>query len=99
MRLISQNEAIDIPYNIVSLYVKCNQTIAEKRKGIGNEMTFIYCKYANGEVEEIARYDTCEKALKVMKALRKQYTSDPFSAYFQFPDTWKMEPWFDKYGV
>lgn len=99
MRLISQNGAMDIPYDNVSLYIECHQTIAEKCKGIGNEMTFVYCKYANGEVEEIARYDTCEKAVKVMKALRKHVASDPFSAYFQFPDTWKMKPWFDKYGV
>lgn len=99
MRLISQNEAIDIPYDAVSLYVECHQTIAEKCKGIGNEMTFIYCKYANGEVEEIARYDTPEKASKVMKALRKQSTSIFHNAYFQFPVTWNMKLWFVNHGV
>lgn len=90
MRLISQNEARDIPYDSVSLYIKYNPADKDFR------MATINCRFANGDVEEIAIYDTCKTALKVMEVLRQQYTLNPPTAYFQFPDRYNIEAWFAK---
>ena len=57
MRIISQNGAIDIPYEVAVVYVEYESVIAK----VGDE------RYAMGN------YSTEEKAVKSMEMLREKY--------------------------
>ena len=61
MRIISQNGAIDIPYEVAVVYVEYESIIAK----VGDE------RYAMGN------YSTEEKAFKAMKMLIDTYTGMP----------------------
>ena len=62
MRIISQNGAIDIPYEMAVVYVEYESIIAK----VGDE------RYA------IGNYSTEEKAFKAMEMLRERHTDNVF---------------------
>ena len=69
MRLISQNGAIDVPYEMSSIR--------------NDDGLIILCMAGEtGKGSVIARYSTCKKAQKAMEMLHEAYACE---RYFQFP--------------
>lgn len=65
MRIISQDGALDVPYNDYQLFV-----IGAKYDA---KVARIYCQSSYAPSVKIAEYSTNTKALKAMKMLRKVY--------------------------
>lgn len=71
MRLISQNGAMDIPYESVSIYADMGSIYAKSR-------------VENNSVR-IGLYSSQNKALKVMKIIQETYMNEFHQLYFQLP--------------
>ena len=83
MRLISQDGYVDVPYEMSALSIG---TMADKT------MVYIRSKLFDEKPFVLASYSSEEKALKVMKNLRKTYSKAPEygdeyfeDLVFQFP--------------
>ena len=71
MRVISQDGAVDVPYETSSFNMICAELVEPKR-------TNIYCHNSSiGVAIKIAEYSAEEKAIKAMEMLRESYTSMP----------------------
>lgn len=67
MRVISQDGAVDVPYETGSFNMICAELVEPKR-------TNIYCHHSSiGVAIKIAEYSAEAKALKAMEMLREQY--------------------------
>lgn len=67
MRIISQDGAVDVPYETSSFNMICAELVEPKR-------TNIYCHHSSiGVAIKIAEYSTEAKAIKAMEMLREQY--------------------------
>lgn len=66
MRIISQDGALDVPYNDYQLFV-----IGAKYDA---KVARIYCQNSYAPSVKIAEYSTNAKALKAMEMLREQYS-------------------------
>lgn len=74
MRIISQCDSIDVPYERCILWVK-------------NNSNTILCSPA-GEAKDVmvvAKYSTKEKTEKALRKMRKQYMEERGNTYFIFP--------------
>lgn len=69
MRVISQDGALDVPYNDYQLFV-----IGAKYDA---KVARIYCQNSYAPSVKIAEYSTNAKALKAMEMLRKAYVGMP----------------------
>lgn len=68
MRIISQNGAIDVPYDYFSLTIATG-----KYEDV--EVACIYChNLSSTKVTKLAEYSSKEKAKKAMEMLREQYS-------------------------
>nr|DAJ78322.1 MAG TPA: PHOTOSYNTHETIC REACTION CENTER CYTOCHROME C, LIPIDIC-SPONGE PHASE, PHOTOSYNTHESIS, REACTION [Bacteriophage sp.] len=97
MRIISQDETIDVPYNFFSLSVasgKCKDV----------EYACIYCHNISApHGTKLAEYSSKEKALKAMEMLRETFFKSEnegiyrdggyyyYSPFFQFPKDDEVE--------
>ena len=86
MRIISQDETIDVPYEMVVI------------KRLGNAVYFLNRNLTGAENWardiELAKYSTEEKAKKAMEMLRnkyREYISTNYSKVFQFPAEEELE--------
>lgn len=70
MRIISQDGALDVPYNDYQLFV-----IGAKYDA---KVARIYCQNSYAPSVKIAEYSTNAKALKAMEMLRKVYENNVF---------------------
>lgn len=71
MRVISQDGAVDVPYETSSFNMICAELVEPKR-------TNIYCHHSSiGVAIKIAEYSTEAKAIKAMEMLREAYTGKP----------------------
>lgn len=71
MRVISQDGAVDVPYETGSFNMICAELVEPKR-------TNIYCHHSSiGVAIKIAEYSTEAKAIKAMEMLREAYTGKP----------------------
>lgn len=67
MRVISQDGAVDVPYETGSFNMICAELVEPKR-------TNIYCHHSSiGVAIKIAEYSAEAKAIKAMEMLREQY--------------------------
>lgn len=72
MRVISQDGAVDVPYETGSFNMICAELVEPKR-------TNIYCHHSSiGVAIKIAEYSTKAKAIKAMEMLRKVYENNVF---------------------
>lgn len=72
MRVISQDGAVDVPYETGSFNMICAELVESKR-------TNIYCHHSSiGVAIKIAEYSTEAKAIKAMEMLRKVYENNVF---------------------
>lgn len=71
MRVISQDGAVDVPYETSSFNMICAELVEPKR-------TNIYCHHSSiGVAIKIAEYSTEAKAIKAMEMLREAYVGKP----------------------
>lgn len=71
MRVISQDGAVDVPYETGSFNMICAELVEPKR-------TNIYCHHSSiGVAIKIAEYSAEAKAIKAMQMLREAYTGKP----------------------
>ncbi len=96
MRVISQDGAVDVPYETGSFNMICAELVEPKR-------TNIYCHHSSiGVAIKIAEYSTEAKAIKAMEMLRETYIGMPITIYpskmvfannaiFQFPQDDEIE--------
>lgn len=78
MRVISQDGAMDFPYEISTffIYPRTESIIAIQSAG-------------DSEISIIGRYSSKEKALKAMEMLRKAYEDNAFYHYMSTTDTFE----------
>lgn len=81
MRIISQDGALDVPYNDYQLFV-----IGAKYDA---KVARIYCQNSYAPSVKIAEYSTNAKALKAMEMLRKSYENNEFYHHTSTTDTFK----------
>lgn len=88
MRVISQDGAIDVPYEISSLIIASG-----KYEDV--EHAAIYCRNSSTAMgTKMAEYSSKEKAKKAMEMLRNkymEYTSTNYLKIFQFPAEEELE--------
>lgn len=81
MRIISQDGALDVPYNDYQLFV-----IGAKYDA---KVARIYCQNSYAPSVKIAEYSTNAKALKAMEMLRKSYENNEFYHHMSTTDAFK----------
>ncbi len=88
MRVISQDGAIDVPYEISSL-------IMTSGKHENVEHTAIYCRNSSTAMgTKMAEYSSKEKSQRALKMLREEYqkyASQNYMKVFQFPAEEELE--------
>ena len=94
MRVISQDGAVDVPYETGSFNMICAELVEPKR-------TNIYCHHSSiGVAIKIAEYSTKAKVIKAMKLLREAWISETVefedgiyhrNIIFQFPQDDEIE--------
>lgn len=72
MRLISQDEKIDIPYENSAVYIVANYGHS-KENGFHNIVGYEIVAHTGDDYWNLGDYSTEEKALKVMEMLQQQY--------------------------
>lgn len=94
MRVISQDGAVDVPYETGSFNMICAELVEPKR-------TNIYCHHSSiGVAIKIAEYSTEAKAVKAMEMLRGAWINEAIefthgiyhrNAVFRFPQDDEIE--------
>ena len=94
MRVISQDGAVDVPYETSSFNMICAELVEPKR-------TNIYCHHSSiGVAIKIAEYSTEAKAIKAMEMLREAWINETVefedgiyhrNIIFQFPQDDEIE--------
>lgn len=76
MRVISQDGAVDVPYETSSFNMICAELVEPKR----TKRTNIYCHHSSiGVAIKIAEYSTKAKAIKAMEMCRKHYATAEYN--------------------
>lgn len=94
MRVISQDGAVDVPYETSSFNMICAELVEPKR-------TNIYCHHSSiGVAIKIAEYSTKAKVIKAMEMLREAWINETVefedgiyhrNIIFQFPQDDEIE--------
>ena len=83
MRVISQDGAVDVPYETGSLNMICKELGEPKRT------TIYYHHSCFGVAIKLAEYSTEAKAVKAMEMLRKAYENNEFYHHASTSDVFK----------
>ena len=83
MRVISQDGAVDVPYETGSLNMICAELVEPKRTSI------YYYHSCFGTALKLAEYSAKAKALKAMKMLKRAYEDNEFYHYMATTDTFE----------
>lgn len=83
MRIISQDGAVDVPYETGSLNMICKELGEPKRT------TIYYHHSCFGVAIKLAEYSTEAKAVKAMEMLRKAYENNEFYHHTSATDAFK----------